>query len=141
MEELFTLFDQYQFPKRDAKSSLGVAAIEQYAKIQLPDDYVYFLENYLGIDLFIGVEFIKLWSIEEIINANEAHRIVDQMPNTIGIGTNGSGEFIGIDHCDPEKIQIVLSPLIGLDSKYNTIIGESFTDFLVRLDNRVEWFD
>ena len=141
MEELFTLFEQYQFPKRDVKSSLGVTAIEQYAKIQLPDDYVYYLENYLGVDLFIGVEFIKLWSIEEIINANKAHRIVEQMPNTIGIGTNGSGEFIGIDHCNSEKIQIVLSPLIGLDSKYNTIIGESFTDFLVRLDNRVEWFD
>ncbi|KIO54269.1 SMI1/KNR4 family protein [Flavobacterium hibernum] len=139
-KDLVNLTVKYSFPKRDLKSSIEIADIESYSNLKLPEDYVYYLENYFGFDQFIGVEFIKLWSLEEIIEANESYNIVNELQQTIGIGSNGSGEFIGIEFDENENIKIILSPFIDLDSKYNIEIGSSFTDFLIRLDNGVDWF-
>ncbi|MWB96187.1 SMI1/KNR4 family protein [Flavobacterium sp. GA093] len=139
-EHLEEIVKKYSFPKRAINASVEIAEIESYSKLKLPKDYVFFLENYFGIDQFIGFEFIKLWNLEEIIEFNKNYNIIEQLPHTIGIGSNGSGEFIGIKFDQDENIKIILSPFIDLDSKYNIEIGTSFTDFLVRLDNGIDWF-
>lgn len=139
-EHLEKIITKYNFPKRDINASFEIAEIEAYSKLKLPEDYVFYLENYFGIDQFIGVEFINLWSLEEIIQSNENYNIVDKLSQTIGIGSNGSGEFIGIKFGQDENVKIILSPFIDLNSKHNIEIGTSFTDFLVRLDNGVDWF-
>jgi hypothetical protein len=140
VKDLKEIMSKYDFPKRDVKPSVEIADVEHYSNLKLPDDYIFYLENYFGIDQFIGVEFIKLWSLEEIIEANKSYHIVEQLTKTIGIGTNGSGEFIGIEIDQLNHIKIILSPFIGLDSRNNIEIGTSFTDFLIRLDNKIEWF-
>jgi hypothetical protein len=140
MENLQEIFEKYDFPKRDIKSSVEVADVEFYSNLKLPRDYLFYLENYFGIDQFIGVEFIKLWSLEEIIEANEGYEIIQELNNTIGIGSNGSGEFIAIVINPDNTIKIVLSPFIGLSAEYHVEIGTSFTDFLIRLDKKIEWF-
>ncbi len=139
-EELKEIFRKYDFPKRDENSSVEIEDIQIHLKFDLPEDYVFYVENYLGIDQFIGTEFIKLWSLEEIINANLEYHIFEKLPQTLAIGTNGSGEFIGIEFDDNNSIKIILSPFIDLNTKYHVEIGNSFTDFLDRLDKRVEWF-
>jgi len=142
MEEyhLLEIISKYSFPRRDINSSVEICDVESYSNLKLPVDYVYYLENYFGIDQFIGVEFVKLWSLEEIIEANESYNIVNELHHTIGIGSNGSGEFIGIEFGKNENIKIILSPFIDLNKEYNIEIGSSFTDFLIRLDNGVDWF-
>ncbi|MBS7231443.1 SMI1/KNR4 family protein [Flavobacterium psychroterrae] len=140
MEVLQAIISKYDFPKRDINSSVQIAKIESFSNLKLPEDYVFYLENYLGIDQFIGVEFIKLWSLEEIIEANKSYKIVEELKRTIGIGSNGSGEFIGIEIDQFENVKVILSPFIDLNSKYNIVIGTSFTDFLIRLDHKIEWF-
>ncbi|WP_241676634.1 SMI1/KNR4 family protein [Flavobacterium pectinovorum] len=140
MEDLQEIIVKYSFPIRDINTSVTISEVESYANLKLPEDYIFYLENYFGIDQFIGVEFIKLWSLEEIIEANKSYNIVEELTRTIGIGTNGSGEFIGIEIDQFDNVKIILSPFIDLNSKYNTEIGTSFTDFLVRLDNKIEWF-
>lgn len=140
MKDLQEIISKYNFPKRDINSSVQIAEVESYSSLKLPEDYIFYLENYLGIDQFIGVEFIKLWSLEEIIEANKSYQIVEELIRTIGIGTNGSGEFIGIEIDQFDNIKVILSPFIDLNSKYNIEIGTSFTDFLIRLDNKIEWF-
>jgi hypothetical protein len=141
IENLEKLTEKYAFPKRDLKSLVEIADVESYANLKLPVDYVFYLENYFGIDQFIGVEFVKLWSIEEIIQSNKNYKIVQELPHTIGIGTNGSGEFIGIVMNQLDGLKIVLAPFIGLNSQDHIEIGHSFTDFLDRLDKGVDWFD
>jgi len=140
MEHLQKLISKYSFPKRDIKPNIEVGDIELYSKLKLPKDYVFYLENYFGIDQFIGVEFINLWSLEEIIETNKNYNIVEELEHTIGIGSNGSGEFIGITLDKNENVKIILSPFIGLNSEYHIEIGTSFTDFLVRLDKGIDWF-
>ncbi|MNK44500.1 SMI1 / KNR4 family protein [compost metagenome] len=140
MEVLHEILRKYDFPKRDIESSVEIEDIQVHLKFDLPEDYVFYAENYLGIDQFIGSEFIKLWSLEEIIDANLEYHIFEKLPQTLAIGTNGSGEFIGIEFDDDGSVKIILSPFIDLNVKYHVEIGNSFTDFLVRLDNGVEWF-
>lgn len=140
MDDLLQIMSKYDFPRRDIKSSVEVSDVESYSNLKLPNDYVFFLENYFGIDQFIGVEFINLWSLDEIIEANKSYCIVAELTRTIGIGSNGSGEFIGIETDQSDNVRIILSPFIDLSSNYNIQIGTSFTDFLIRLDNKVEWF-
>jgi len=139
-EHLEKIIEKYSFPKRDLNSTVEVNDVELYSKLKLPEDYVFYLENYHGIDQFIGVEFVKLWSLEEIIKANESYNIIEGLQQTIGIGSNGSGEFIGIRLDEEKNIKIILSPFIDLNAKYHIEIGTSFTDFLVRLDKGVDWF-
>ncbi|QOG04416.1 SMI1/KNR4 family protein [Flavobacterium sp. MDT1-60] len=139
-EHLERIIKKYSFPKRDVNSTVEIIDIELYSKLKLPKDYVFYLENYHGIDQFIGVEFINLWSLEEIIETNKNYNIVEELQHTIGIGSNGSGEFIGITLDKNENIKIILSPFIDLNTKYHIEIGTSFTDFLDRLDNGIDWF-
>lgn len=140
-EHLQLIFDKYDFPKNNQNSTtVTVEVLERYSNLKLPNDYVFYLKNYSGIDQFIGVEFIKLWSLEEIIEANKRYNIFKELPRTIGIGTNGSGEFIGIVFDSHNDVKIILSPFVDLNAKYHTEIGISFTDFLVRLDKGIEWF-
>lgn len=140
MEDLQEIIVKYSFPKRDINASVSISEVESYANLKLPEDYIFYLENYFGIDQFIGVEFINLWSLEEIIETNKGYNIVEQMTRTIGIGSNGSGEFIGIEIDQFDNVKIILSPFMDLNSKYNIEIGTSFTDFLVRLNNGIDWF-
>ena len=139
-EDLERIIEKYSFPKRDVNSAVEVIEVELYSKLKLPEDYIFYLENYHGIDQFIGVEFINLWSLEEIIKTNKNYNIVEELNQTIGIGSNGSGEFIGIRVGENENIKIILSPFIDLNTKYHIEIATSFTDFLVRLDNGMDWF-
>lgn len=140
MEVLNEILHKYDFPRREIESAIQINDIQEHLKYDLPEDYVFYAQNYLGIDQFIGAEFIKLWSLEEIIDANLEYHIFEKLPQTLAIGTNGSGEFIGIEFDDDNSIKIILSPVINLDAKYHIKIGESFTDFLYRLDRGVEWF-
>lgn len=140
METLDEILQKYRFPKRKIESSVDIEDIQAHLKFDLPEDYVFYVENYLGIDQFIGAEFIKLWSLEEIIDANLEYHIFEKLPQTLAIGTNGSGEFIGIEFEDDNSLKIILSPSVDLNTKYHVEIGNSFTDFLLRLDNGVEWF-
>jgi hypothetical protein len=139
-EYLQLIFDKYDFPKNNQNSKVTIEEVEKYSNLKLPDDYIFYLENYSEIDQFIGAEFIKLWSLEEIIEANKNYNIFEKLPKTIGIGTNGSGEFIGIVFDSNNTVKIIISPFVDLNAKYHTEIGISFTDFLVRLDKGIEWF-
>jgi hypothetical protein len=140
MELFETILIKYDCPKRTEKPLATVHQIESIVKFSLPTDYKTYIQNYLGFEEHIGQEFMRLWDIDELIETNKGYGIFDNLPNTLGIGGNGSGEFIAIELIDSGKYRIVLSPFIDLDKHYHIEIGTSFTDFLVRLDKGQEWF-
>jgi hypothetical protein len=140
MKTVSELLLKYNCPKRTQKAKTKIEQIESFVNFNLPDDYLTFLQNYLGFEEFIGSEFVRLWDFDELIEANTDYQIFDNLPKTLGIGGNGSSEFIAIELTDDKSIRVVLSPLIDLDKQYDIEIGNSFTDFLQRLDNGQEWF-
>ncbi|MCP1382392.1 SMI1/KNR4 family protein [Runella salmonicolor] len=141
MTELEAILTKYNFPKRTTRATTKVEEIENRIGFPLPDDYKFYLDNYTEHEEFVGPELVNLWDIDELLSINKDTGIFDNLPLTLGIGNNPSSEFIAIEFMDNKNYRIVLSPFIDLDKQYHIDIGNSFTDFFVRLDNGQEWFD
>jgi hypothetical protein len=142
MEIFEEILFKYDCQKRAEKAKTTFSEIEHLVKFKLPDDYKIYLENYLGFENTVQEEYVRLWDFDELIEMNKEYEIVDYLPNTLGIGTNGGGEFIAIEWTEKNKYSIILVPFIGMDEKqYHIEIGISFSDFLIRLDNGLEWFE
>jgi len=141
LETFENILIKSDWPLRSENSNISFQEIEKNAGFELPSDYKLFLQKFSGYNNFIGKEFVSLWGFDDIIEANNNYEIIKYLKNIIGIGTNGAGEFIGLEKISENKFRIVISPLIGLDEKDHINIGSSFSDFLMRLDNGQEWFD
>ncbi|WP_312333277.1 SMI1/KNR4 family protein [Sphingobacterium sp.] len=140
MKTVNELLLKYNCPKRTQKAKTKIEQIQRILNFNLPNDYLFFLQNYSGFEQFIGSEFVRLWDIDELIGANTDCQIFENLPKTLAIGGNGSSEFIAIEQTVDNSIRVVLTPFIDLDKQYHIEIGISFTDFLQRLDNGQEWF-
>lgn len=134
MEPFEEILNRYKCPKRTEKSLLTIGEIENIVKCRLPNDYKKYVQYYLGFEEHIGQEFVRLWDFDDLIDANKDYEIFDNLPNTLGIGGNGGGEFIAIEWVEEDRHRVVISPMIDLDKENFIEIGTSFTDFLFRLD-------
>ena len=138
MAQLDELFSKVRFSKRESKLNVDFQELEMNVKFQLPEDYKYYLTNYNSFEGIIGQEYLRLWNAYELNKLNQEYGIKN-LPNTIAVGTNGSGEFIGIE-LKTNDYRVVLSPFIDLDKENNIEIGISFSDMLSRLYNGEQWF-
>ena len=80
-----------------------------------------------GHETQIGEEYVKLWDKDELLSLNQDYRILENLPETIGIGDNGAGEFIGIEKLEDGRLRIVLTPFIDLDKQYHIEIAFALT--------------
>jgi hypothetical protein len=140
MDTLTQLLIDSGFNLKDTTPCTICAEIEDLVKFKLPEDYRYYLENFEAFDDIIGNEFLRLLDLDALMDYNLNYGIFESMPGIIGIGNNGSSEFIGVEFLEDNKHRIVLSPLIDLDKEYNIAVGSSFTDFIQRLANGERWF-
>jgi hypothetical protein len=134
------ILEKYKWPTRTTSDDTDLLGIEREIGFELPEDYKDFLLKYAGHETQIGEEFIKLWDKEDLLSSNQGYDIFKNLPGTIGIGSNGAGEFIGIEKLDDERLRIILTPFIDLDKQYYIEVGNSFTDFLLKLDEGEKWF-
>lgn len=141
MEKFEEILLKHHAQKRPQAPLSTLAEIEEIAKFELPEDYKTYLLNYAGFESEIGANYIRLWDADQIIEMNNGYGITENLPNTLAIGGNGSGEFIAIELTDGNNIRIVLSPFIDLDEDYHVEIGQSFTDLLGRLANGKSFFE
>ncbi len=140
MEQFQQILLKYKWPIRIEGIKTSIKEIEATFHFVLPSDYKDFLQKYLGSENFIGEEFVRLWDAEEIIELNRSYNIVDNLPMTIAIGSNGSSEYLAIEMVCKDNYRVVISPFIDLDKQYHIEIGTSFTDFLLRTDSGQDWF-
>lgn len=135
------LFDKYNFNKRAEEDKVNIDIIESRVNFMLPDDYKFYAINYIENETFIGDEFVTLWDANKLLEVNEDYEILKNLKDTIAIGDNGGSEFIAIELIDHKEYRIILSPFIDLDTECHIEIGNSFTDFFIRLENGIEWFE
>jgi hypothetical protein len=138
MRTLVDILERYNWPIRSEEANTPVKDIESLVGFSIPNDYIFFLNNYIGGESYIGAEYVKLWGIDELIELNTAYGI-NTLSTTLGIGSNGGSEFLAIEMIRSQEHRIVLSPFIDLDKSYHVEVGTSFTDFLVRLNRGKEW--
>jgi len=115
------------------------ASIQQICSSDLPADFSRFLDLGVAFEGFVGPEYVVLYRGDDILEQNLFHDKQD-LPDTLIIGSNGSGEFIALEAIAGESWRVVLSPWIDLSREVHIKIGNSFTDFLVRLAAGKEWF-
>ena len=131
LEELFT---KYNF-ERGVSSAESIGVLESAIGFKLPDDYWYYALNYKGFEGFIGSEYVVLWEAETLLSLNNDYNVLQSLPNTIAIGSNGGGEFIGIEMFDPGRHRLIISPFVDLNNEYHIKIGDSFSGMLNGLDS------
>jgi hypothetical protein len=132
---------RHGFSKLPNKLKPDLEDVERIVGFRLPEDYRYYLLNFSGFEDFLGPEYCCLWSANELIQANNDYRLFESLPNTLGIGSNMGGEFIAIEYTGNQNYRVVLSPWIDLEAQYHIGIGDSFTDFIIRLAAGKGWFD
>lgn len=131
--QLEHLLEKYSFQKRIVRPDILPSVIET----GLPEDYITYLRHYHGFDGIIGEQYLSLWDIDTLLENNNG--IQEFYPAAIGIGSDGAGELIALEHLSPNVYRVILTPFIGMDCPIE--IGESFTDFLARLDKGWSWFE
>lgn len=140
MSKIDNILKKYNWPKKDTIEYLDFNGIESRIGFELPEDYKEFLRTYSFYETQIGEESFKLWSFDNLLDWNNGYEIIDNLKMTIGIGDNGGGEFIGLEKLNDGNLRVILTPFIELEKQYHVEIGNSFTDFLTRMDNGERWF-
>jgi hypothetical protein len=141
MLKIEQIIEKYNFQKRTKKAKINIEEVENKINFSLPEDYKFYAKNYIENESFIGNEFVRLWDFNELLEINNEYEITQNLKNTIGIGGNGSSEFIAIELLENREYRIILSPFIDLNKIYNIEIGKSFTDFFERLESGKDWFE
>jgi hypothetical protein len=127
--------------KRTRAVQIPLETIEARIGFPLPEDYKHYLENYKGFEGLIGEEYVQLWDLDELIEDNEDYLILNNLPQTLGIGGDRGGEFIALEHLPGNTYRIMLSSLFDEQVPLHMEIGISFSDFLCRLEKGFTWFE
>ena len=69
MFEIERIFRDCNFIKRTDKLKISINYVEQNLNFSLPADYIFFAENYIENESFIGNEYVKLWDFNEILKS------------------------------------------------------------------------
>jgi hypothetical protein len=140
MEIFESVLNKYNWPTRPDNDGTDLQDIEKRIGFELPHDYKVFLLKYTENETLIGESYFELWEKETLISLNEDYKILENLFMTVGIGSNGSGELIGLEKLADGKFRVILTPFIDLNKRYNVEIGKSFSDFILRMDRNQPWF-
>ncbi len=139
MDNFKNIFAQFG-TKRTTPTKTEIPDIEQLVQFQLPQDYKYFLQEYTGFEGNIGREYLGIWDLDELIELNSAYEIPAMLSRTLAIGSNLGGECIALQLTLEGSFRVILIPFTSLNETDQIVIGDSFTDFFVRLMNGDNWF-
>lgn len=107
----------------------AIEKAELYFDFKFPADYKEFLLFSNGLEGNTGDSYIVIWSIEELIELNEAYKVKDFISNLIIFGSDGAEDAYGFN-ISGENCKIVKLPFIGMGHISSEIIGNTFDDFL-----------
>ena len=135
------IWEKYGSLKRTAITTNKLKAIEDKVGFHVPNDYNEFLISYTGFENHIGKQYVVIWDLHELMEFNTDYEVFELVKNGLGIGSNGSIEMIVLKQYENNVFKILLIPYLDLDQKETYIeIGNSFSDFFIRLEAKEDWF-
>ncbi|MEH7246855.1 SMI1/KNR4 family protein [Neobacillus niacini] len=111
-----------------------VKEVETELGVTFPNDYLEFISYSNGAEGSIGENYLILWSIEDIIELNEAYGVNDFAKGLVLFGSDGGDTAFAFDTRKNET-QIVSVPFIGMDLSEITTCSNTFNGFLQYLLN------
>lgn len=100
--------------------------------LDLPNEYMKFIEEINGGEGFVGSNYIILWRIEELAKMNIDYQVQEYAPGLFLFGSDGGGEAFAFDMRSPSK-PIVSVPFVGLDTSLARPYALNFIEFLEKL--------
>lgn len=138
--EMENILDKINWPKKNTGLQFK-GQIESKIGFRLPEDYIQFLMKYSGSDSYLKDSYFVLWDENDLLRLNDGYAVQYYLPNVLAIGSNGGGEMIALEHQAMDEYRIILLPFGSMKQvEYQIVIGDSFTDFLRRMDNGESWF-
>ena len=117
----------------DFNEAFSGEIISEVNGVELPDNYIDFMQEHNGCEGDTGAITVILYRMEELIDVNEDLQIEDFLPGNCIIGTNGGGEFFGID---AEGNYFTVPSVMDEDDKVK--LGKTIDEFIVNLHNYFE---
>lgn len=111
--------------------------VQATLRIQFPADYAAFMRESNGAEGWIGGAYLSLWSLEDILSAQEELAVDEFLPDACPIGSDGGGEAYALDRRSTPMAFLEI-PFVPLDIKEARICGHSFQEFLQFLYDRTE---
>ncbi len=102
----------------------------------LPDDFLSFLKFSNGAFGMIGKYYLEICKAEDILKINKEYLVQYYIPELIIFGTDGGGEGYGFDYREKKTI-VVDVPFIGMEWNLARKKGDSFFDFMQKINNDI----
>lgn len=110
-----------------------VKSAELALNLQLPKDYVQFLNYANGGEGFIGPNaYVMLWRVEELAQMNLAYEAARYVPGLLIFGSDGGGEAFAFD-TRAEGMPVVSVPFVGMAPNVISTVAPNFSSFLEQL--------
>ena len=79
MTKIEQILKKYNFQKRIENEEINFEIVEKEINFRLPEDYKFYVTNYIGNEFFIGNEFVKLWDFNELLEINNDYEITKKI--------------------------------------------------------------
>jgi len=117
----------------DGADEQRISKLLAYVGLELPDDYLDFLRYSDGVEGAIGpIYWLALWSIEQLIELNEAYSSSKHAPGLILIGSSLSVTAFGIDTRSKlvTEMSFVVMDFLELEWGFEKHRSCTFRDFI-----------
>jgi hypothetical protein len=121
-----------KFNSNPAATSAIISDVVNRDGLDLPSDYLKFMEEINGGEGFVGSNYLILWRIEELAKMNIDYQVQEYAPGLFLFGSDGGGEAFAFDLRSPSA-PIISVPFVGLDTSLARPYALNFTEFLERL--------
>ena len=105
----------------------AIETVEKFFNLKLPTDYKEFLQFTNGLEGETTDSYLVLWSVEELVELNQAYNVKEFVSNIILIGSDGAEDAFAFDITN---MTIVKLPFIGMAHIANEKLSDTFDDFL-----------
>jgi hypothetical protein len=119
-------------------SPSSIEALKAALPFALPADYAQFLLQANGGEGHVGESFLRLWSVEELLERQLPAEIAEYVPGLFLVGSNGGGEAYALDFRS-SLLRYVMTPFIVPEWEYAYEIADDFDGFLLALYWDARW--
>ena len=95
----------------------------------LPDDYVDLLRSVGDGEGFVGEQFVRFYSVDEVLLVRHVLGEVNLAGDLVIVGSNGAGEALAYDYRESAP-RLVMVGFIPLDYKFIKVLAGTLSEYL-----------
>jgi hypothetical protein len=124
-----------EWDRQSPASRENIAALTAQVGLELPTDYLVFLQNSNGGEGCLAVDpgWFQIWPAEKVAEWNQNYRVAEFIPGFLGFGSNGGGELFAFDMRGNKPWPIVMIPFDWMEPAQAQPVADNFNEFVKKL--------